>query len=156
MPVPADQLVTSFSSKSEIALNLSTNGQDVTFMGYVAPVGALDVSNSNTPGAFDPTNPVPSSYYRAVADVDSSGQSHFTETNAYSGNNGRAAILDNTGGANVIYTAGNAGNGGQPAADRGHPRARALRSSRRRRCRSRRRPRDRRRRSAASTSRSSG
>ena len=28
--------VTSFSSKSEMALNLSTNGRDLTFMGYVA------------------------------------------------------------------------------------------------------------------------
>jgi hypothetical protein len=115
--VPADQLVTSFPSKSEIALNQSTNGQDVTFMAYVAPDAALDVSNSNTPGAFDPTNPVPGSNYRVVADIDSSGQWHFTETNAYSGNNGRAAILDNTGGANLIFAAGNAGNGANPQPD---------------------------------------
>ena len=53
-----DQMVTSFSSKSELALNLSTDGRYVTFMGYVAPVGAIDVSNSNTPGVIDPTNPV--------------------------------------------------------------------------------------------------
>ena len=33
-------MVTSFSSKSELALNLSTDGRYVTFMGYVAPVGA--------------------------------------------------------------------------------------------------------------------
>jgi hypothetical protein len=31
--VPDRDLVTSFSSKSELALNLSTNGQDLTFMG---------------------------------------------------------------------------------------------------------------------------
>ena len=109
----SDQLVTSFPSKSELALNLSTDGRDVTFMGYVAPVGALDVSNSNTPAAPDPTNPVGTSDYRAVATLDVGGRFHFTETNAYSGNNGRAAILDNAGGANAIYTAGNAGNGGK-------------------------------------------
>ncbi len=108
-----DQLVTSFPSKSELGLNLSTDGSDVTFMGYVAPVNALDVSNSNTPGAPDPTNPVGISDYRAVATLDASGKFHFTETNAYSGNNGRAAILDNSGGANALFTAGNAGNGGK-------------------------------------------
>ena len=32
---------------------------DLTFMGYLAPIDALDVSNSNTPGVVDPTNPVP-------------------------------------------------------------------------------------------------
>ena len=58
----SDQLVTSFSSKSELALHLSTDGRYLTFMGYVAPVNALDVSNSNTPAAFDSTNPDPASY----------------------------------------------------------------------------------------------
>ena len=114
LSVPADQLVTSFPSKSELALNLSTDGQDVTFMGYVAPPQALDVSNSNTPGAIDPTNPVPGAYYRGVATLDRSGHFQVTETNAYSGNNGRAAILNNSSGANVIYAAGNAGNGANP------------------------------------------
>jgi hypothetical protein len=114
--VPNRDLVTSFSSKSEIALNLSTNGQDITFMGYQAPVGALDVSNSNTPAVVDPTNPVPGTDYRVVADLGRDGFFHsFTLTNAYSGNNGRAAILNNA--ANVIYTAGNAGNGANPQPD---------------------------------------
>jgi hypothetical protein len=108
-----DQLVTSFSSKSEVALNQSTNGNDVTFMGYVAPVAAIDVSNSNTPGVVDPTNSAgPNAYYRAVAVVNRAGQFQFTETNAYSGNNGRAAILNSTN--DSFYTAGNAGNGGNP------------------------------------------
>ena len=89
----ADQMITSFSSKSELALNLSTRGRYVTFMGYLAPVDTLDVSNANTPGVIDPTNPVPGAYYRVVAQLDSQGQFQFTETNAYSGNNGRAAIL---------------------------------------------------------------
>jgi hypothetical protein len=116
IPVPSHDLVTSFSSKSELALNLSTNGQDITFMGYDAPVAALDVSNSNTPAVVDPTNPVPGTDYRVVADLSRDGRfDSFTRTNAYSGNNGRAAILNNA--ANVSYTAGNAGNGGNPQPD---------------------------------------
>lgn len=108
------QLVTSFSSKSELALNLSTDGKYITFMGYVSPVNALDVSNSNTPLADDPTNPVGENVYRAVAQVDATGKFRFTETNAYSGNNGRASILYNTDGYSLYYTAGNAGNGANP------------------------------------------
>lgn len=37
-------LATSFSSKSELALNLSPDGSSVTFMGYNSGVGQLDVS----------------------------------------------------------------------------------------------------------------
>ena len=112
LPIPAGDFVTSFSSKSEMALNFSTGASDLTLMGYVAPVGALDVSNSNTPAVIDPTNPVSRSNYRVVADLHGNGQSTFTETNAYSGNNGRAAVLNTA--ANAFYTAGNAGNGGNP------------------------------------------
>jgi hypothetical protein len=110
-------MVTSFSSKSELALNQSTNGQYVTFMGYVTRPDMIDVSNSNTPGVVDPTNPVPSSYYRVVATLGRDGRISYTETNAYSGNNGRAAILNDSDGANVLYTAGNAGNGSNPQPD---------------------------------------
>jgi hypothetical protein len=109
-----DQLVTSFSSKSEESLHLSLDGTYLTFIDYVAPVNTVDVSNANTPAVIDPTNPVPGSYYRAAATVNSAGQFTFTETNAYSGNNGRAAIYVNTGGNNFFYTVGNAGNGGNP------------------------------------------
>jgi len=111
-----DQLVTSFSSKSELSLNLSSDGRYLTFMGYVAPVDAIDVSNSNTPGAIDPTNPVGQSFYRAVARLDPEGQFSFTETNAYSGNNGRSALLNNGrgNGKGFYYTVGNAGNGANP------------------------------------------
>jgi hypothetical protein len=109
----SDQMVGSFSSKSEVALNLSADHELVTFMGYLAPIDTLDVSNSNTPLVFDPTNPVPSSYYRLVAQVDRHGHFHFTKSNAYSGNNGRAAILNNSGVKSVVYTAGN-GNNPQP------------------------------------------
>jgi len=114
--VPAQQFVTSFPSKSELALNLSTNGQSVTFMGYASTPDQLDVSNSNTPGALDPTNPVPGTDYRLVAQLNRGGHFGFTPTNAYSGNNGRAAILNSD--AGVFYTAGNAGERRQPAAGR--------------------------------------
>ncbi|WP_445144093.1 hypothetical protein [Dyella sp. Tek66A03] len=111
---PEGALVTSFSSKSELALHLSQDHKYLSFMGYVAPVNAIDVSNSNTPGAVDPTNPDGQSVYRAVATVDRDGHFNFTETNAYSGNNGRAAILLNSGGSDYFFTAGNAGNGSNP------------------------------------------
>lgn len=105
-------VVTSFSSKSEVALNLSVDGEYLTFMGYVAPLDALDVSNSNTPGEVDSTNPVSESVYRAVVQFARDGEFQFTATNAYSGNNGRAAIFNEA--ADVFYTAGNAGNGSNP------------------------------------------
>jgi hypothetical protein len=110
--VPWNQVVTSFPSKSELALNPSTDGKHVTFMGYVAPVNTLDVSNSNTPGHFDPTNPVGTSYRRAVVQFDPAnfdGGVTVTPVNAYSGNNGRAATLD--AGNNQYLMVGNAGNG---------------------------------------------
>ena len=44
VPPTKDQMVTSFSSKSELALNLSMDGRYLTFMGYLAPINALDVS----------------------------------------------------------------------------------------------------------------
>jgi hypothetical protein len=112
IPVPTSDLVTSFSSKSEGALNLSTNGKVVSFVGYAAPSRAVDASNSNAPGEVDPTNPVTGSYFRTVATLNPQGRFHFTETNAYTGDNGRAAIVaDDHGGNPVILMAGNAGNG---------------------------------------------
>lgn len=101
-------ITTSFASKSELGLNISTDGTSVTFMGYAAPKNTLDVSNSNTAAVFDPTNPVSSTYARAVANVNlSTGNVQVTNVNAYSGNNGRAAILAN----GQYYMVGNAGNG---------------------------------------------
>ncbi len=103
---------TSFSSKSELGLNLSTDGSVITFMGYVTTPNTVDVSNSNTPGVYDPTNPSGGSYYRAVAQVGANGTIQVTPTNAYSGNNGRAAILAN----GLYYMVGNSNNGtGTPA-----------------------------------------
>jgi hypothetical protein len=114
IPVPTSELTTSFSSKSEGALNLSSDGRNLTFMGYVAAPGVVDVSNANTPDAIDPTNPVPGAYYRAVANLSSDGRFTFTETNAYSGDNGRGAVEADVNGQSVYYTAGNAGNGSNP------------------------------------------
>ena len=101
-------ITSSFASKSELALNVSTNGSAVSFMGYKAAVNQLDVSNSNTPAVFDATNPVSTTFQRAVAQVDLvSGILTVTGVNAYSGNNGRAVILAN----GNFYMVGNSGNG---------------------------------------------
>src|SRR3984957_18626146 len=114
LAVPSDQIVTSFSSKSELALNRSTDGRSITFAGYrggpgfVTGPNQLDASNSNTPGVVDPTNPVSSEYYRSVAEVEGDGHLQITEGNAYSGNNGRAAIKANS----LYYLTGNDNNGG--------------------------------------------
>ena len=114
LPIPADLIVTSFSSKSELAINRSTDGKSLTFMGYrggpgfPTAVNQLDVSNSNTPGGIDPTNPDPLQYFRSVAEVDASGHIQVTDGNAYSGDNGRAAIKGN----GLYYLSGNDNNGG--------------------------------------------
>jgi hypothetical protein len=90
LPVPSNEIVTSFSSKSELALNRSADGRSLTFMGYhggpgcpvltldpttniltqgtnvgpVSPTAAnlIDISASNTPGLCDPTNPAVATY----------------------------------------------------------------------------------------------
>jgi hypothetical protein len=117
LTIPSDQIVTSFSSKSELAVNLATDGKSITFAGYrggpgfVTGPNQLDVSNSNTPGVVDPTNPVSSQYYRSVAEVDADGHLTITEGNAYSGNNGRAAIKAHS----LYYMTGNDNNGGLSA-----------------------------------------
>ena len=83
-------------------------------MGYVGGPGfttgpnQLDVSNGNTPGVIDPTNPAVSLYYRAVAEVDALGNLQITEGNAYTGDNGRAAIK---GGNSLYYMTGNDNSG---------------------------------------------
>jgi hypothetical protein len=114
LAVPSNQLVTSFSSKSELSVNLASDGKSITFVGYHGGPGfltapnQLDVSNSNTPGVIDPTNPVTANYYRSVAEVDANGQITVTDGNAYSGNNGRAAFKS----APYYYMVGNDNNGG--------------------------------------------
>lgn len=117
LTIPSDQIVTSFSSKSELALNLATDGKSITFgayrggPGFVTGPNQLDVSNSNTPGVVDPTNPVSSQYYRSVVEVDADGHITITEGNGYSGNNGRAAIKAHS----LYYMTGNDNNGGLSA-----------------------------------------
>jgi hypothetical protein len=109
-------ITTSFSSKSELALHLTPDGTGLTFMGYISPINQLDVSNTNTPGIIEPGNPVTTPpTYRAVAQINYNARINsqgyitpkVTTTNAYPGNNGRAAILAN----HLYYTVGNAGNG---------------------------------------------
>jgi hypothetical protein len=119
LAVPTSLAVTSFSSKSEMGINLSTDGHYITFMGYVAPVNAIDVSNSNTdPNHCDSTNPVGSSsctaynFPRAVVQVDARGNVQVTAVDVYSGNNGRGAVFDTVN--NQYLMVGNAGNGGSP------------------------------------------
>ena len=109
--------MTSFSSKSELALNLSLEGNYVSFMGYDAQPGDVDVSNANTPGAIDPGNGDIGPYYRVVAQLDRWGHFTFTRTNAYSGDNGRAAITNDEHGNDLLYTAGNAGQSKSPPAN---------------------------------------
>jgi hypothetical protein len=93
LDVPSDQIVTSFSSKSELALNRSADGRSLTFMGYrggpgcplltldpttniltqgtnVGPISPtapnlVDVSASSTPGLCDPTNASVASFANA-------------------------------------------------------------------------------------------
>jgi predicted heme/steroid binding protein len=112
---------TSFSSKSELSLNIAQTGSGsvVTFMGYNAGgVGNLDVSNSDTTAFKDTTNPVTSffapnanqtyAFNRDVVAVSASGGVSATQTLAYGGNNGRSAILAPNG---QYYTVGNSNNG---------------------------------------------
>jgi hypothetical protein len=118
MTVNPTQIVTSFSSKSELAVNLSTDGTTLTFMGYTlgsanttTMINDLDASNSNTPGLIDPTNPVVgTAFFRGVAAVDANGDLNVTNTNSFSGDNSRAAILAN----GLYYTVGNDNNGSEP------------------------------------------
>jgi hypothetical protein len=90
LQVPSHEIVTSFSSKSELALNRSADGRSLTFMGYrggpgcpiltldpttniltqgtnVGPISPtapnlIDISASSTPGLCDPTNLSVASY----------------------------------------------------------------------------------------------
>ena len=72
-------------------------------MGYLAPIDAIDVSNAYTLGVVDPTNPVGENFFpRSRAGQCEGYSSASSKTNAYSGNNGRAAILNNNAGANFL------------------------------------------------------
>src|ERR1700733_8518507 len=112
---------TSFSSKSELGLNLTktSTGYVATFMGYAGGgVGNLDVSNSDTTAFKDTTNPVTSffapganqtyAFNRSVVAFSANGSYTTTQTLAYGGNNGRSAVLSAHG---LLYTVGNSNNG---------------------------------------------
>jgi PEP-CTERM motif len=112
---------TSFSSKSELGLNLTrtSSGYVATFMGYAGGgVGNLDVSNSDTTAFKDTTNPVTSffapganqtyAFNRSVVAFSANGSYTTTQTLAYGGNNGRSALLAPNG---LYYTVGNSNNG---------------------------------------------
>jgi uncharacterized repeat protein (TIGR01451 family) len=108
-------VVTSFSSKSELGLNLTPDGRGVTFSGYLASVGQLDASNSNTLYHDDPTNPIAANgdFQKAIVQLDYLGDAQVTPNNSYSGDNCRAAILgEATDGNAYYYTAGSAGASG--------------------------------------------
>jgi hypothetical protein len=100
-------ITSSFSSKSEGALTLATDGHFLTFMGYNAGVGLEGVSNSETTNpAAEITGAAGPFYDRAVALIKYDGSFSVTpESNAFSGDNPRAVLtLDGT----QFYMAGNA------------------------------------------------
>lgn len=106
--VPTSLITSSFSSKSEGSLSLSTDGTQMVFAGYAAPAGAIDRSNSTTPGvgSFSGQTDSAAATYRAAAQVDSVGNVRVTTTNAYAGDNPRAAVQGSNG---LIYMTGNTG-----------------------------------------------
>jgi hypothetical protein len=104
-------VATSFSSKSELALNFTPDGSGVTFMAYnTSTLGELDVSNSNSYSGSEAGNTdTQTATARAVIQFNlATNAVQQTISGAYSGNNGRAAILGANG---SYYTVGNAGNG---------------------------------------------
>lgn len=114
--VPTDQVVTSFSSKSELGLHSFTDwrGPQITFVGYGgAGVGALDVSNSGAVPGQDPTNPVTFAFgdkyafHRTIVAMDQLGHFSYTPTIAYGGDNGRSALFSRDG---LYYAVGNSNN----------------------------------------------
>jgi hypothetical protein len=115
--VPSDQVVTSFSSKSELGLHFAKDGDGghLVFVAYAgAGVGSLDVSNSDAVPGQDPTNPVTFAFgstyafARTIVSVNDDGCFRYTPTINYGGNNGRSALLGSNG---LYYTVGNANNG---------------------------------------------
>jgi hypothetical protein len=119
--VPTDQVVTSFPSKSELGLHITSDsaGPHLVFVAYAgAGIGALDVSNSDAVPGQDPTNPVTFAFgsnyahARTIVSMDGNGHFSYTPTNAYGGNNGRSALLGSNG---TYYAVGNANNGNATA-----------------------------------------
>jgi hypothetical protein len=113
----ATGIVTSFSSKSELGVHLSTDGSALTFTGYAGAINELDISNANTSVCVDGTNSdVQTNTYRSVVQYNLATGTFTapTSTTAYSGNNMRGAILApnvNGTGKTEYLLVGNAGNG---------------------------------------------
>jgi hypothetical protein len=114
--IPLTGISTSFSSKSEGALMRSPDGYWLTYMGYAAAVGATNVSNSYDTGAgTDIQGDTNLRYDRAVALIAPDGSYTVTnESNAYSGDNPRAAITVN---GLEFYMAGNSDSTTYPSAN---------------------------------------
>ena len=119
--VPTDQVVTSFSSKSELGLHYlqDRHGSHLVFVGYGdADVGAIDASNSDAVAGQDPTNPVTFAFgsdyafHRTIVSLEDDGRLLYTPTVNYGGNNGRSALLGSNG---LYYTVGNSNNGNAAA-----------------------------------------
>ena len=119
--VPTWEVVTSFSSKSELALHVARDwtGSHLVFVGYASPgVGALDASNSDAVAGQDPTNPVTFAFgsdyafHRTIVNLSEDGRLSYTPTINYGGNNGRSALLGSDG---LYYMVGNANNGNATA-----------------------------------------
>jgi hypothetical protein len=117
LAVPPGQVATSFPSKSELGLHITTdqNGPHLVFVAYAgAGVGSLDVSNSDAVAGQDPTNPVTFAFgsnyafARTIVSVDRNATLSYTPTINYGGNNGRSALLSSNG---LYYSVGNANNG---------------------------------------------
>jgi hypothetical protein len=131
--VSPDQVVTSFSSKSELALHVSSSphGNVLAFTCYGVAgtpevttfgtaVGAIDISASDAVPGQDPTNLVTIAtatgkfaypgyaFARTVVAMDRLGNLTYTPTSNYGGDNSRAALLGSNG---LYYTAGNSNNG---------------------------------------------
>jgi hypothetical protein len=122
-----NQVVTSFSSKSELGLSIAKtkSGYVATVMGYTpggagyppTAVGMLDVSNTDSTSYVDTTN-LASQFYkgsytdyafnRSVVAVSANGSYAITPTLAYGGDNNRAAVLAPNG---LYYTVGNSNSG---------------------------------------------
>ncbi len=108
-------MVTSFSSKSELALNLSTDGQRSDLHGLPGADQRARRFELEHARRYRPDQPGSGCRLPRCRRRRRAWQVPFAKTNAYSGNNGRAAILNSA--ANVLYTAGNAGNGANPQPD---------------------------------------
>ncbi len=126
-----NQVVTSFSSKSELGLSITStkNGPVATVMAYTpggagypsTAVGMLDVSNADSTSYVDPTNAASQFYKgsytdyafnRSVIAVSANGSYTATPTLAYGGDNNRAAVLAPNG---LYYTVGNSNSGSTTA-----------------------------------------